>query len=121
MGNRQAGVTILLLPPTSPASHVLDAVERLLWWLFAGSVGAKTRGLVLLAIRKQPRNAQQLSEALDLDYTTVRHHLKVMLQNHIVVTEGETYGKVYFISDSTEAHWKVLESILQRAKGGRKG
>jgi len=102
-------------------NHVLDAFERLLWWLFAGSVGAKTRGLVLFAIRQQPRNAQQLAEALNLDYTTVRHHLRVLQQNHIVVTEGETYGKLYFVSDSMEAHWKALEAILEKAKGRREG
>jgi len=97
----------------------LDAFERLLWWLFAGSAGGKTRKLVLSAIRQQPRNAQQLSEALHLDYTTIRHHLKVLEQNHLIVTEGETYGKVYFISDSMEAHWTTLEAILRKAKGKR--
>jgi len=116
-GNAATGLTISLLRPTFAVDHVLDAFERLLWWLFAGSVGAKTRGQVLFAIREQPRNAQQLSEALRLDYTTVRHHLRVLQQNHIVVTEGETYGKLYFVSDSMEAHWKALEAILEKAKG----
>ncbi len=97
----------------------LDAFERLLWWLFAGSAGGKTRKLVLSAIRQQPRNAQQLSEALHLDYTTIRHHLKVLEQNHLIVTEGEAYGKLYFISDSMEAHWTTLEAILRKAKGVR--
>lgn len=97
----------------------MDAFERLLWWLFAGSAGGKTRKLVLSAIREQPRNAQQLSEALHLDYTTIRHHLKVLEQNHLIVTEGEAYGKLYFISDSMEAHWTMLEAILRKAKGGR--
>jgi len=95
----------------------LDWFERLLWWLFAGSIGAKTRGLVLFAIRQQPRNAQQLSEALHLDYTTVRHHLRVLQENHIVVTEGETYGKVYFVSESMEAHWETLRAILEKVDG----
>jgi DNA-binding transcriptional ArsR family regulator len=94
----------------------LDAFERLLWWLFAGSAGAKTRAQVLKAIRQEPRNAQQLSEALGLDYSTVRHHLKVMQQNHVVVTEGTSYGKLYFLSDMMEAHWGNLEGILARTK-----
>jgi DNA-binding transcriptional ArsR family regulator len=94
----------------------LDAFERLLWWLFAGSAGAKTRAVVLFAIREEPRNAQQLSEALDLDYTTVRHHLKVMEQNRIVVTEGDAYGRMYFVSEAMEAHWSSLQSILQKTK-----
>ena len=119
MGGIPAGVTISLLPPEMTVNHVLDAFERLLWWLFAGSAGAKTRGLVLNAIREEPRNAQQLSEALNLDYTTVRHHLKVLEQNRIVVTEGSSYGKLYFISDSMEAHWSNLQAIREKAK--RKG
>lgn len=111
--------TISLLRPVFVVGHELDAFERLLWWLFAGSAGGKTRKLILYAIREQPRNAQQLSEALHLDYTTVRHHLKALEQNHLVVTEGDAYGKLYFISDSMEAHWGTLEKILEKAKGGR--
>ena len=95
----------------------MDALERLLWWLFAGSTGAATRSEVLKAVREQPRNAQQLSQALGLDYTTVRHHLRVLLENHIVITAGDAYGKVYFVSDSMEAHWPALEVILEKSKG----
>ena len=94
----------------------MDAFDRLLWWLFAGSAGAKTRGAVLAAIRDEPRNAQQLSEALGLDYTTVRHHLKVMEQNRILVTEGDSYGKMYFVSEAMEAHWPSLLDVLEKAK-----
>src|SRR5438477_11055342 len=53
----------------------MDSFERLLWWLFAGSAGARTRALVLFDLRDRPKNAQQLSQSLHLDYTTVRHHL----------------------------------------------
>lgn len=98
-------------------SVTMDSFERLLWWLFAGSAGARTRALVLYSIRKEPRNAQQLSLALDLDYTTVRHHLRVLESNRLVLTEGDKYGKVYFVSDSMEAHWDKLEAILNRGKG----
>jgi DNA-binding transcriptional ArsR family regulator len=72
--------------------------------------------LVLNAIKEEPRNAQQLSEALNLDYTTVRHHLKVLEQNRIVVTEGDSYGKLYFLSESMEAHWPNLLAILEKAR-----
>jgi len=108
--------TILLLRRQSAAGNILDAFERLLWWLFAGSAGARTRAQVLQAIRQEPRNAQQLSQALGLDYTTVRHHLKVLQQNHIVITEGESYGRMYFLSDAMEAHWNNLQVILDKAQ-----
>ncbi len=99
----------------------MDSVERILWWLFGSSAGASTRGRVVLAIREQPRNAQQLAEALDLDYTTVRHHLRVLSENGLVATAGERYGQVYFLSSSMESHWAVFERIEEnvKARGGR--
>jgi DNA-binding transcriptional ArsR family regulator len=99
----------------------MDSFERLLWWLFAGSAGARTRALVLFSIRKEPRNAQQLCLALHVDYTTVRHHLKVLESNRLVLTEGDKYGKVYFVSENMEAHWDKLEAILKRNKGTKSG
>jgi predicted transcriptional regulator len=99
----------------------LDSFERLLWWLFAGSAGASTRKLVLFSIKEEPRNAQQLSKALNLDYTTVRHHLKVLESNRLVLTAGDKYGKVYFVSDSMEAHWGKLLEIIQKNRRNQKG
>jgi DNA-binding transcriptional ArsR family regulator len=93
----------------------LDSFERLLWWLFAGSAGAKTRALVLFSLREQPKNAQQLSQSLHLDYTTVRHHLRVLETNKIVLAEGDKYGRIYFVSENMESHWPTLEGILKRA------
>lgn len=99
----------------------MDSFERLLWWLFAGSAGAKTRALVLFNLRDQPKNAQQLSQSLRLDYTTVRHHLRVLETNRIVLAEGDKYGRVYFVSENMESHWTTLEGILKRTKVKAKG
>jgi len=94
----------------------MDAFDRLLWWLFAGSVGAQSRTIILFALRAQPSNAQQLAEQLKLDYTTVRHHLSVLEKNRILITEGERYGKVYFVSEVMESHWANLEEILKKTR-----
>lgn len=99
----------------------MDAFERLLWWLFAGSVGARSRVQIVYSLMEQPKNAQQLSEKLGLDYTTVRHHLSVLERNKILLTEGEKYGKVYFVSEAMEAHWTKLEGILEKTKLTKKG
>ena len=99
----------------------MDSFERLLWWLFAGSAGASTRKLVPFSIKEEPRNAQQLSIALNLDYTTVRHHLKVLESNRLVLTAGDKYGRVYFVSDSMEAHWDKLLEIIQKNRHNQKG
>ena len=98
----------------------MDAFERVLWWLFAGSTGAMTRLEVLQAIKEQPRNAQQLTQALHVDYTTVRHHLRVLEQNRLIVTEGEKYGKLYFLSSEMEVSWSKLEEILKKTEKNKK-
>jgi DNA-binding transcriptional ArsR family regulator len=100
-----------LRTPAAVVALSMDAFERLLWWLFAGSTGARTRLQVIEAIKEQPRNAQQLSQLLHLDYTTIRHHLGVLEKNHLVLTEGEKYGKLYFLSEMMEGNWEKLQEI----------
>jgi len=112
---------IISLSPRSAFVATLDSFERLLWWLFAGSAGARTRALVLFSLRDQPKNAQQLSQSLHLDYTTVRHHLRVLEMNKVVTAEGDKYGRVYFVSEVMESHWGALEGILKRARVKTKG
>lgn len=117
---RRAVHSIQILMGLEAPAH-MDAFDRLLWWLFAGSVGARSRIAILYALRERPRNAQQLSEQLGLDYTTVRHHLQVLERNRILLTEGEKYGKVYFVSESMEAHWAQLEAVLEKTRFSKKG
>ena len=101
----------------------MDSLERVLWWLFRSSIGAATRARVLVAIRDEPRNAQQLAEGLALDYKTVRHHLRVLGKNGLVTTAGERYGQVYFLSPSIESRWAVFENIVRnmQTRGDRRG
>ena len=58
-------------------------MEGVLWYLLASSRGGPSRVRLLRAIAERPRNANQLADALDLDYTTVRHHLDVMMDNNV--------------------------------------
>jgi DNA-binding transcriptional ArsR family regulator len=94
----------------------VDSFSRVLWWLFASSAGARTRTGVVRALREQPRNAQQLAQALAMDYTTVRHHLKVLMQNRLVESTGPHYGQVYALAPPLEARWEELERIAARQR-----
>lgn len=99
----------------------MDDVERLLWWLVQGSAGAPTRVRVLRALRARPRNAQQLADELRVDYTTVRHHLRVLSANHLIEGVGERYGQVYFLSSRLESRWPAFEQIAGRGRKTRGG
>jgi DNA-binding transcriptional ArsR family regulator len=99
----------------------LDSFQQLLWWLFQSSTGGPSRVRLVQALREEPRNAQQLSVALDLDYTTVRHHLKVLQQNRLIETRGDRYGQVYFVAPGLESRWALLEAIVTRDRARSPG
>jgi DNA-binding transcriptional ArsR family regulator len=92
-------------------------MKRLLWWLIAGSRGGANRAVMIRALKERPYNAHQLSETLKLDYKTVRHHLKVLAENNVVVSAGkEQYGTMWFLSPMMESHYADFLDILAQVK-----
>ncbi len=89
-------------------------LKRILWWLIAGTRGGESRARIILSIREKPKNANQLSESLGMEYKTVRHHLDVLQKNSIISFVGEGYGTMYFLSNEMEANFEVFEEIWER-------
>jgi DNA-binding transcriptional ArsR family regulator len=88
-------------------------MESVLWYVLTGTRGGENRSRVLRALDRRPRNPNQLAEALDLDYKTVRHHLDVLVEHDIVAASGDEYGAVYVPTDRAREHWDVVESIFE--------
>lgn len=88
-------------------------MEDVLWHLLASSRGGPSRVRLLEAIDERPRNANQLAEALDLDYTTVRHHLDRLVENNVVRATENDYGAVYLLTDNARSHWDTIEEIME--------
>jgi len=97
-----------------------ESIERLLWWLIAGTKGGKTRATIIEALREMPRNANQLAANLRLDYKTVRHHLEILLKNRIISSAGEGYGITYFVSKELNEQYSVLEEIWKKIGKSKK-
>jgi len=95
-------------------------MKRLLWWLLAGTKGGINRANIIKALKERPFNANQLAELLKLDYKTIRHHLKVLQDNRVIVTQGEGYSMMYFLSREFEDNYATFEEIWQKIekKGG---
>ena len=87
-------------------------MEDVLWYLLASSRGGPTRVRIVRALDERPRNANQLAKELDLDYTTVRHHLDVLMENNVVRRTDDDYAAVYLFTDRLESRWGVVEEIL---------
>jgi DNA-binding transcriptional ArsR family regulator len=87
-------------------------MEGVLWYLLASSRGGDTRVRILRSLDERPRNANQLATELDLDYTTVRHHLDVLMENNVVRKSGEEYAAVYLFTEQLRSNWDTVEEIL---------
>lgn len=88
-------------------------MDDVLWYVLASSRGGPSRVRIVRALERRPRNANQLAEDLDLDYTTIRHHLDVLAENNVVTKSDNAYAAVYLFTDQAEANWKTIEKILE--------
>ena len=89
-------------------------MEKALWYLLVGTRGGQSRVRIIRAIEDRPRNANQLSEVVDLDYNTVRYHLDTLLEHDVVEKGGEDYGAMYFLTDRFEHHRDEFERITEK-------
>ena len=93
--------------------------EQLVWYLLAGTKGGRTRAKIILALKRRPYNAHQLSSALNLDYKTIRHHLRILLENRLIVRIGkEDYGAPYALSEYMNLNFEKFKDIWKRLKDG---
>lgn len=90
-------------------------MRQLLWWLIGGSRGGENRLRIVRAIEDRPMNANQLANELDLNYKTVQHHLEVLVDNDVLRTTGDDYGKMYFLTDQMESNLDILEEVADKA------
>ncbi len=97
-------------------SHVHFEIKKLFWFLFVGSRGATNRIRIISVLRNMPRNRNQLSTELDLDYKNIQHHLKVLEKNNLVIKIGNHYGVIYCVSTLFENSEFVFDEIVDRLK-----
>lgn len=91
------------------------ALRQLLWFLLAGTRGGPNRARIIEALRERPANAHQLATALDLDYRTIRHHLKLLVVNGLLTRPaGDAYAAVYFLSPYLEGNYAAFEEVRQQ-------
>ena len=88
-------------------------MDGVLWYVLTGTRGGENRVRILKALDERPRNANKLAEALDLDYTTVRHHLDVLCDNDVLRKQGGDYGAIYLPTDRARQHWDTVEQIME--------
>ncbi len=94
--------------------------KKLFWFLFVVSRGATSRIRIISVLRNMPRNRNQLSIQLDLDFKNIQHHLKILEKNNLVITTGNRYGLTFCVSGLFENNEIVFDEIVYRLKNFRK-
>lgn len=90
--------------------------KRLLWYLFGGSKGGENRIRIIDMLKEKPRNINQLSESLNLDYKAVQHHISVLEKNNLITRVGEKYGVLYFISNYLEYNIEAYNEVKSKVR-----
>jgi PAS domain S-box-containing protein len=76
--------------------------QKLLCHLIQGTRGGKTRALILKHLSDKSYNANELATALDMDYKTARHHLKILIKNGIIGKSNDGSYDLYFILNNMD-------------------
>lgn len=91
--------------------------KRVLWYLIASTRGGANRAKIIDLVSSRPANANQIASELKLDYKTVLHHLRVLSENGLLVTDNkESYGATYFLTPLMENNYASFQEILARMK-----
>jgi predicted transcriptional regulator len=88
--------------------------KRLLWFVFAGSRGGVNRLKIVLKIKENPLNTNQLAKEMGLDYKAIQHHIKVLEKNNIITKIGEKYGVTYFVSPFLEVNMESFDELVEK-------
>lgn len=73
------------------------------------------RSRIMISVINKPKNANQISSEIGVNYRTVEHHLKVLKENNMISVMGNGYGKIYFPGELIENNYEAFMEILKRA------
>jgi len=90
--------------------------KKLFWLLFAGSRGSDARIRIMSVLRKKPRNKNQLSTELGIDYKNIQHHIKILEKNNLVKKTGHQYGMTYYVSELFMHNEIAFDEIRNKLK-----
>ncbi|MDO8869579.1 MAG: winged helix-turn-helix domain-containing protein [Methanobacteriaceae archaeon] len=95
-------------------------MKKVLWWLILGTRGGINRAKIIKKLNERPYNAHQLAELLDVNYRTIRHHMKILEDSAVVQSSGAKYGKMYFLSEKMENNYNEFEAVWNQIKEAEK-
>ncbi len=94
--------------------------RHLMWHVFAATRGGGNRIRIVSLLRERPYNAHQLCREIGVDYRTMLHHIKVLVDNQLITSEEKRYGEMYFLTDLLESEIPEFEAIVNKLGNNNK-
>lgn len=84
--------------------------------LILGRKGGRTTTKIIDRILEHPYNLNQLSIELNLDYNTIKYHMKLILKSNLVMKEEMKYGSLYYPTQKLINNLREYEQIKEYIK-----
>ena len=91
-----------------------NRLRRVLLYLISATRGGLVRAAMISTLKEEPMNANQLAQKLGHDYSTIKHHLDILVENKLVEPVGGKYGQLYFLSSSLQENYREFLEILDK-------
>ena len=91
-------------------------MRKMMQFVIGGTRGGPMRLKIIELITKKPRNTNELTKALGIDYKTTEYHLRVLKQNGLVLEKGSGYGSKFAISPFLKGWEKVHKQSKKNKK-----
>ncbi len=88
-----------------------NVLRRTIMLSIAATRGGPMRLQILTLLEKMPYNINELASALNIDYKTAQHHIRVLQKSGLVVSAGEKYGNDYELSTLMKEHIDILTNL----------
>ena len=86
----------------------------LFWYVFGASRGGENRIRIITDLKGSPANTNKISEHLQMDYKSIKHHLAVLEKNNLVGKTGERYGMSFFLFSLLEENMELFNEIYEK-------
>lgn len=87
--------------------------KLILWSIIGGTRGGPNRARILNLLMIESLNSHQISKRLNLDHKTIRHHLKILTKNSLIIKSSEeSYGATYILTPIMQQNVEILKEIV---------